>query len=172
MGWVLIMAHGVVHLGDVGFSSAQAAQTVAVLVSASLVGNLLAGMLGDWLPPHRIAALSSALLGLGLLAAVKPAGMTGLALFAVPAGLGYGASQVCLMALLGNYYGARAFPVLFGLLLAVGTLFASGLAGGAGHAFDTTGSYTQVFHLCAALAAAAALFIAIATPPRLRNASA
>jgi MFS family permease len=170
MGWVLLMAHGVIHLRDVGFSPAQAAQTVAMLVTASLAGNLLAGALGDRVPPHRIAAVSAALFGLGLYAAVRPTGLGGLVGFAVPAGLGYGASQVCLMAVLGNYYGARAFPPLFGVLLAVGTLLASVLAGVAGFAFDTSGSYTPAFHLCVVLAAAAALLIAIAAPPQPRGA--
>jgi MFS family permease len=169
MGWVLLMAHGVIHLRDVGFSPAQAARTVAMMVTASLAGNLLAGALGDRVPPHRIAAVSAALFGLGLYAAVRPSGLEGLVWFAVPAGLGYGASQVCLMAMLGNYYGARAFPPLFGALLAVGTLFASGLAGAAGVAFDTGGSYTPAFHLCVMLAAAAALLIATAAPPRPRG---
>jgi MFS family permease len=166
MDWILFMAHGVVHLRDIGFSSALAARAVSVMVSASLVGNMAAGLLGDRIPPHRIAAIAMACVLVGLLLAIHPQGPIDLWAFAVPMGLGYGASQVCLMALLGNYYGARAFATLFGMLLAVGTVLAAVLAGAAGAVFEQFHTYNSVFHLCAVLTGIATLAISLAGPPK------
>ncbi|WP_322046532.1 MFS transporter [Paraburkholderia sp. J67] len=167
LDWMLLMAHGVVHLVDSGYSSAAAAFAIAVMIASSLAGNLVAGLLGDRIAPHRIGAAAMALLTMGLYAAVRPDVAAGPWLFAVPAGLGYGASQVCLMALLGNYFGARIFAQLFGILLAVGTLTGSALVGAAGAVFDHTGSYTPVFVLCLVLSALAVFAIAFAAPPRI-----
>lgn len=166
LSWILLMAHGVVHLRDLGFSSGQAAQTVALMVSASLAGNIIAGSLGDRVPPHRIGAFTIALMVVGMFLAAHPNGSLGLIAFALPAGFAYGASQVCLMALLGNYFGHRAFPSVFGLLLAMGTIAAAALAATAGVVFEQIGTYTPVFYVCAAITGIATLAIAMASPPR------
>ncbi len=108
----LVASGGVIHLHDIGFTPAHAASTIAVLVSASLVCNLLAGVLGDRVPPHRIGAVAMLALLLGLLPGIRPSTEAGLLAFAVPLGLGYGASQVCLMSLLANYYGSRGLTQL------------------------------------------------------------
>lgn len=164
--WILFMAHGVIHLRDVGYTAEQAARAVAVLVSASLIGNLAAGALGDRVPPHRIGVVAMALMAVGLVLAAHPQGTDGLWFFAVPVGLGYGASQVCLMAMLGNYFGARAFPAVFGALLAAGTIAAAALAAGAGVTFEVIQTYGPVFYICAALSLVATLAVALAAPPR------
>jgi MFS family permease len=166
LDWILIMAHGVIHLHDLGFSPASAASTIAVMVSASLAGNLLAGAAGDRVPPHRIGALAMLALLVGLFMGIDPSTEAGLMAFALPLGLGYGASQVCLMSLLANYFGARSFAALFGILLAVGTLAASLLAGGAGALFEKVHSYTPTFQFCAALTVIGMICIALASPPR------
>jgi MFS family permease len=162
----LVAAGGVIHLHDLGFTPARAASTIAVLVSASLVGNLLAGALGDRVPPHRIGAVAMLALLLGLLLGIHPRTEAGLLAFAVPLGPGYGASQVCLMSLLANYYGARPFAALFGMLLAIGTLAAALLADGAGALFEQLHTYAPSFQLCAALTAVGLICIAAAAPPR------
>lgn len=166
LSWILLMAHGVIHLRDLGFSSGQAAQTVALMVSASLAGNIVAGALGDRIPPHRIGAVTIALMVLGMFMAAHPSGSMGLMAFAIPAGFAYGASQVCLMALLGNYFGNRAFPSVFGLLLAMGTIAAAALAATAGVVFEKIGTYTPVFYFCAGITVVATFAIAMASPPR------
>lgn len=166
LDWILFMAHGVIHLRDLGYEPGQAAQAVALLVGASLVGNLVAGALGDRVPPHRIGLVALLAMTFGVVAAVHPSGQVGLWSFALPVGFGYGASQVCLMALLGNYYGARPFPALFGMLLAFGTVAAAILAAAAGAVFGQMQTYSPVFHLCASLTLLAALGMFWAGPPR------
>jgi len=163
--WMLMMAHGVIHLHDVGYSSPAAAFAVAIMVAASLTGNVLAGVFGDRISPRYIGAVAMCLLTVGLAAAIHPHGDIGLWYFAVPIGLGYGASQVCLMTLLGEYFGARAFPQLFGLMLAVGTASAAVLVGAGGAVFDKTGSYTPVFALCIALSVLATIAVSVAAAP-------
>ena len=166
LDWILFMAHGVIHLRDMGYPPADAARAVAVMVSASLVGNLTAGALGDRIPPHRIAVVAMLAMFGGVLAAVHPHGEAALWAFAVPVGFAYGASQVCLMSLLGNYYGARPFAALFGMLLAAGTVAAAVLAGVAGAAFGMQQTYAPVFNTCAVLTLVAAVVLCWAGPPK------
>ncbi|GAB6849184.1 MFS transporter [Paraburkholderia kururiensis] len=167
--WMLMMAHGVVHLRDSGYSSGSAAFAVSIMVSASLAGNALAGVLGDRFSIQRIGAVAIASLTAGLILAVHPQGAAGSWMFAVPVGLGYGASQVCLMALLGNYFGANVFPQLLGLMMAVGTGSGAFLVGAAGAVFDRTGSYSPVFALCISLSVVATLAVSLAAPPKARE---
>ncbi|MGF7191495.1 cyanate permease [Robbsia andropogonis] len=163
--WMLMMAHGVIHLHDSGYSSSASAFAVALMVAASLTGNVLAGVLGDRISARYIGAAAMFLLAIGLGAAMHPHGDAGLWYFAVPVGLGYGASQVCLMALLAKYFGARAFPQVFGLMLAVGTASAALLVGAGGAVFDKTGSYSPVFVLCIALSVLATIAVGLAAQP-------
>lgn len=165
MGWIFLLSHGAVHLQDLGFGSREVAASVAMLVAASLVGNLGAGFLGDRVPPHRIAAVTMLLMTLGLALGVQPRGLVGLLLFAVPVGIGYGASQVCLMALIANYFGARVFPTVFGAILAPCTLAAAATAAAAGWCFEHVGSYDRIFYFCTALSLLGSLAIACARPP-------
>lgn len=167
--WMLMMAHGVVHLRDCGYSSSAAALTVAIMISASLVGNVAAGILGDRISTQRIGAVAIGLVTVGLVAAVHPRGVAGLWMFAIPVGFGYGASQVCLMALLAKYFGSGVFPQLLGLLLAVGTLAGALLVGAAGVVFDRVGSYSPVFILCISLSAIATAAVFAASPPGIRE---
>ncbi|WP_234934177.1 MFS transporter [Agrobacterium vitis] len=163
------MAHGVVHLQDVGYTSADAAMAMAITIVASFVGNMTAGFLGDRISPAIIAAASMVLVTLGFYLLRQPQGFAGILLYAVPARIGYGASQVCIMALLGNYFGREAFPSMFGSMMPVSTFCAASGAAGAGAIFDQTGSYALMFNIIIGLCIIGALAVLLASPPRLNR---
>ncbi|MCM2476471.1 MFS transporter [Rhizobium sp. CG5] len=169
VAWIFLMAHGAVHLRDVGYSPAEAANAMAIIIVASFIGNMTAGLLGDHVSPSIIAAVSMGLIALGFCMVVKPEGFTGILLYALPAGIGYGASQVCLMALLGNYFGKESFSIILGSMMPVSTLCAAIGAGSAGAVFDRTGTYGGVFLIVTALCVIALLAILAASPPHSRR---
>ncbi|MGV1989206.1 MFS transporter [Agrobacterium sp. 22-221-1] len=169
VAWVFLMAHGVVHLQDIGFSSTETAMAMAITIIASFIGNMTAGIMGDRISPAIIAAGGMALVAVGFFLLMHPQGFTGIWLYAIPAGVGYGASQVCLMALLGNYFGRESFPSMFGSMMPVSTLCAASGAAGAGAIFDQTGSYGLMFNVILGLCVVASLGILLASPPKLSN---
>lgn len=169
VSWVFVMAHGVVHLQDIGFSSSQSAMAVATIVVASFIGNFGAGGLGDRVPPHFIAACAALLMAAGLYFMIRPGSVAGILAYTVPLGMGYGATQVCIMALIGNYYGKSSFPMLFGVMMPPSTILAAIGAAGSGALYDITGSYQNAFGIF--IAACLVLFPAmlLTTPPTPKN---
>ncbi|MHA7870180.1 MAG: MFS transporter [Salipiger thiooxidans] len=166
--WVFVMAHGVVHLQDLGFSSAESAMAVAVLVAGSFIGNIGAGVLGDRISPHYIAAVAVALMAGGLVQMMRPVDSAGIFAYALPLGMGYGASQVCIMALIGNYYGKSSFPMLFGVMMPPSTVLSAIGAAASGALFDATGEYQVAFWTAIALCAVLVPAMLATTPPSPR----
>ncbi|MGR6468343.1 MFS transporter [Rhizobium sp. PAMB 3182] len=166
VAWVFLMAHGVVHLQDLGYSSSETAMAMAITIVASFVGNMTAGFLGDRISPAVIAAAGMVLVTIGFFLLIQPHGFDGIWMYAVPAGIGYGASQVCLMTLLGNYFGRESFSAMFGSMMPASTLCAAAGAAGAGAIFDQTGSYGLMFEIIICLCGVAAFAILVASPPR------
>lgn len=164
VSWVFLMAHGAIHLHDLGYTSTDVAAAVAITVAASFVGNMTAGLLGDRFSPRLIAAIAAVLMAVSFFMIVAPNGFTGIVLYALPAGIGYGASQVCLMALLGNYFGKDAFSTMLGSMMPVSTLCAAAGAALAGAIYDNQGSYEPMCHIIIALCIFASLTILVASP--------
>ncbi|WP_192938572.1 MFS transporter [Pseudomonas putida] len=168
--WVFFLSHGVEHLQDLGYSSTIAASAVSIIVGASLVGNVAAGLLGDRFAPHLLGAIAMLILAAGLALAEAPNGVYALVLFATLFGLGYGATQVCWITTLTNYFGTRAFPVLYGIILAMGAVGGTVGGVGAGAIFDHLHSYASVFPIGITLAVIIALLQLIASPHSIRRA--
>jgi MFS family permease len=166
--WIFFLVHGIEHLQDIGYSSGVAAAAVSVMVAASLAGNLSAGALGDHVPLHLLCTGALLIVTIGLAASISPMGIEGMVLFAIPVGFGYGASQVCWITLLSNYFGAPTFPVLYGMVLAPGTLTAAISAGAAGAVFDHAHSYEPVIFVYIVLSLLAAFATLFASPASLR----
>lgn len=162
--WVILTAHGRLHLEDLGFTSAVAAAILGVRVGVSIAGRLT-GALGDFLSPAR-------LLGLGLL--VVAAGCAGLVVArSVPIavasvvllGLGYGAAYISIPVVFGYFFGRQAFAGTSGMRIAL--LAISGWLGPrwAGAAADATGSYLGTFVLLAVICVAGAAAMLLCRHP-------
>ncbi|KEA63116.1 putative transporter [Marinobacterium lacunae] len=167
--WVFVMAHGVVHLQDIGLSSADSAIAVAILVVGSFIGNVGAGVWGDRIPPHYIAVVAVVLMAVGLFLMMHPEDMTGILAYALPLGIGYGATQVCTMALIGNYYGKNSFPMLFGVMMPPSTILSAVGAGVSGALFDATGTYLIAFWVSIMLCLILVPAMLLATPPKMAS---
>lgn len=169
-GYPLMIAHGVVHLKDLGYTASQAAFSISVMLLASLVGQLIVIAWGDCIEPRLIWAVASAIFGVGMILALNASGRAGLYLYAICLGAGFGASFSCLMTLPGNYFGARAYASILGVLIAVGTT--AGAAGPylAGIVYDHYASYAPAFYSVAGLSFVATVALLFAAPPVRRTA--
>jgi MFS family permease len=164
--WTFFLAYGVLHVQDLGHSATTAATVVSIVVASSLVGVGTAGILGDRIPPHWLAAFAMLLCSLGLLLGRAPTGFIGLIAFAVVLGFGHGVSEVCLTTTLTNYFGAKAFPALFGIAFASGTVVALSCTVGTGWLYDQIHSYRPAMLFGAGLTAVIAL-LQLCNSPRV-----
>ncbi|HXJ17446.1 MAG TPA: MFS transporter [Candidatus Polarisedimenticolia bacterium] len=167
-GYPLFIAHGVVHLRDLGHTAAAAAFSISIMVGSSLGGTLLFAAVADRIEPRQIMAAASLVFGVGMLLAIKASGPVGLYAYAVCLGSGFGAAFSATMALPANYFGTRAYAPVVGVLMAVGTT--AGAAGpiAAGYTFDHYGSYTPAFYVISGLSFAAAVLLLFMRPPAER----
>ena len=60
-----LVAHGRLHLEDLGFSTAMAASVLGTMILVSIAGRLT-GSLGDFIKPERVLAVGLVLEGLGV----------------------------------------------------------------------------------------------------------
>jgi len=166
-GYPMFLAHGVSHLKDLGFTPAQAASSISIVLLSLLGGQLVVVAWGDRIEPRLIWAAASLIFGAGMILALN--GIGGLYAYAVCLGAGFGAAFSCLMTLPGNYFGAKAYASILGVIIAVGTTAGAAGPSLAGYIFDHFGSYTPAFYAVSGLCFAAAVLLLFATPPVRRS---
>jgi MFS family permease len=160
-GYTLFLAHGVVHLEDLGHAKGIGAWAVSIMTVSGLVGKAILAALGDRLDPRYIFALFMAVFAVGLVAIVDARALSQVFLSAACLGIGFGGGIVCLMAVLSNYYGTRAFASLAGVAIAINTTLSAIAPKVAGRLFDQGVGYGVTFYFLAVwcfVAAAALLF--------------
>ncbi len=163
----LVLGQGVAHMVDRGITPTDAAFALSFSVAAGFVAHAIVGVLGDYVEPRLLWAGSLLLNAAGMLAFIwiKP----GADLFITLALLGAGgsASMICMITLLANYYGAKAYAGVFGLASGVQSTLGALAPVVAGYVYDQIHTYTPVFAVVSAmcLAGALAMFV-IAKPPR------
>src|SRR5882672_7849550 len=148
-GFTLFLAHGVVHLQDLGHSASVGAWAVSIMTVTGLIGKAILASLGDRIDPRYIFALFMAVFAVGLVVIVNARAMWQVILFATCFGIGFGGGLVCLMAVLSNYYGTRAFASLAGLAIAVNTTLSAIAPKVAGRLFDQGVGYGVNFYFLA-----------------------
>jgi MFS family permease len=164
-GYTLFLAHGVVHLQDLGHSAAIGAWAVGIMTVSGLIGKLILASFGDRIDPRYIFALFMAVFGIGLVVIVNAHALWQVFLFATCIGIGFGGGLVCLMAVLSNYYGTRAFASLAGLAIAVNTTLSAIAPKVAGRLFDQGIGYGVNFYFLSAWCFAGALVLVFMRRP-------
>jgi MFS family permease len=148
-GYTLFLAHGVVHLQDLGHTALVGAWSVSVMSVSGLIGKLILATLGDRIDPRYLFALFVAVFGIGLIIIVDARAMWQVFLFATCLGIGFGGGMVCLMTVLSNYFGTLAFASLSGVVIAVNTVVSAFAPKVAGRLFDQGVGYGVPFHFLA-----------------------
>jgi len=164
-GYPLFLAHGVVHLRDLGYSASAAAFSVSIMLFASLCGTLLFAGVADLVEPRFVWAVASVLFGVGMILALHASGAAGLYVYAICLGAGFGVSFSSMMAIPANYYGTHAYAPTVAVVIAVGTTAGAVGPFAAGYIYDRVGSYEPAFYAVSALSFFAALLLLFATPP-------
>jgi MFS family permease len=149
-GYTLFLAHGIVHLQDLGHSAGVGAWAVGTMTVTGLIGKAILAALGDRIDPRYIFALFMAVFSVGLLLIVDARATWQVFSFATCFGIGFGGGLVCFMSVLSNYYGTRAFASLAGLAIAINTTASAIAPKVAGHLFDQGVGYAATFYFLAA----------------------
>lgn len=135
-GYTLFLAHGIVHLQDLGHSIEVARGALATMTWTGLLAKAVIMWLGDRLDPRYLWAVFMVFFGAGLVIIVGARTPMLVNAFATCLGIGFGGGVVCLMATLGNYYGLKAFALLSGIAIAINTTLSALAPYIAGFLFD------------------------------------
>lgn len=164
-GYTLFLAHGVVHLIDLGHTAQVGAWAVSVLTVSGLIAKAIVATLGDRIDPRAIWAAFLAAFGIGLILVVDARSLAQVFLFAMCLGIGFGGGIVCLMAVLSNYYGTRVFASLAGTAVAINTTLSALAPKIAGRLYDRGVGYDGTFYFLAGWCMVGALVLFFLRPP-------
>lgn len=161
-----LMAHLIPFLVDqAGMSVEAAAGVVAALTALSVVGQVVAGFIGDRFDKRQIATVCMAGHTIALLILAMATTLLPILAFAVLHGLAWGVRGPLMAAVRADYFGRRAFATIEGFALLVTML---GLVVGpllVGIVADRLGDYRLAFLLLAFVTAAGGLFFLSARRP-------
>ena len=161
-----IIVHIVPHASDLGLSPASAAAVLATIGGVSMLGRIVMGTWNDRIGGKRSLIVCFVLLLGSLLWLQVAVEAWMLFLFAVVYGLAHGGFFTVMSPLVAELFGTGSHGLLFGLVLAGGTI--GGAVGPvlAGRAFDVTGSYRVVFWVLTALVVMGFILIILLRPLR------
>ncbi len=171
MGFFIYLAHGIVNLEGLGHSPAAAAQSLALLMLSSVIGQFTVATLGDRVEMRFIFAVAVVLFGVGIALATHATSSLALYPYAICMGAGFGAGYTCLATMQTNYFGAKVYPALLGITIPMGTILGAVGPVIAGWFYDAYHTYTQIFFLVAAVCFASAVLLLFAKPPVRRPAA-
>jgi MFS transporter, OFA family, oxalate/formate antiporter len=160
-----VVTHIMPYLSSIGLARSLSSVVAMIIPSASIVGRLSFGWLGDRFDRRRVAALGFVLASLGLLffGYVDTGETWMLALSLVLVGLGWGGPVPMMPALLREYFGRARLATVLGVVMgasALGSMVGPPLAG---LAFDRLGSYEVAWFAFAGLVIAG--MISLLTTP-------
>jgi MFS family permease len=135
-GYTLFLAHGIVHLQDLGHSIDVARGALATMTWTGLLAKAVIMLFGDRLDPRWLWGIFMLFFGAGLVIIVDARTALAVDAFATCLGIGFGGGVVCLMAVLGNYFGLKAFALLSGIAIAINTTLSALAPYIAGFLFD------------------------------------
>jgi MFS family permease len=149
-GYTLFLAHGIVHLQDLGHPIDVARGALATMTWTGLLAKALIMLFGDRVDPRWLWGVFMLFFGAGLVVLVDARTTFAVNAFATCLGIGFGGGVVCLMAVLGNYFGLRAFALLSGIAIAINTTLSAIAPYVAGYLFDHGYGYGGICHFLAA----------------------
>lgn len=149
-GYTLFLAHGIVHLQDLGHSAATGGAAIATMAAMGLLAKAVIMLVGDRLDPRVLWAVFMLFFGAGLVIIVDARTQFAVNAFATCLGIGFGGGVVCLMTVIGNYFGLKAFALLSGIAIAINTTLSALAPYVAGAMFDRGYGYGGICYFLAA----------------------
>ena len=166
-GYTLFLAHGIVHVQDLGHSVEIARGALATMTWTGLLAKAVIMLLGDRLDPRYLWAVFMVFFGAGLVIIVNARSQFLVNAFATCLGIGFGGGVVCLMTVLGNYYGLKAFALLSGIAIAINTTLSAIAPYVAGFLFDHGYGYSGICYFLAGWCFLGALVLFLIRKPVL-----
>ncbi|MFZ2949895.1 MAG: MFS transporter [Desulfuromonadaceae bacterium] len=163
----MFLAHDVLYLKALGYSSSAAAMSLGVLTFSTVIGKVIFGIFGDRFEPRYIWSFAMLSFTAGILLAIKATNTVDIYIYAILIGSGLGASYISMMTMLSNYFGTTAYASIIGIALPVTIVGSSAAPFLSGLLYDHYGSYTTGFYFAAGLCLAGALLALLAVPPKL-----
>jgi MFS family permease len=164
-GYTLFLAHGIVHLQDLGHSVDIARGALATMTWTGLLAKGIIVLFGDRLDPRYLWVVFMAFFGAGLVIIVDARTQFLVTAFATCLGIGFGGGVVCLMAVLGNYFGLKAFALLSGIAIAINTTLSALAPFIAGFLFDHGYGYAGTCYFLAGWCFVGALVLFLIRKP-------
>jgi MFS family permease len=165
LGYTWLLSHGFVHLQDLGHTRAAAASAASAFAIFTLAGKFTVGGLGDRIEPRYLFSIALALFAVGLFVVMNATTTISLYVYAVLLGIGWGAALTCLMTLLGNYFGTKAYAGVVGVTIAVQTTVSAVAPSVAGYLFERTGTYGPTVYTIAVLCVIGSFVLLLTKPP-------
>jgi MFS family permease len=166
-GYTLFLAHGIVHVQDLGHSIDVARGALATMTWTGLLAKAIIMLLGDRIDPRYLWAVFMVFFGAGLVIIVDARSTLLVNAFATCLGIGFGGGVVCLMAVLGNYYGLKTFALLSGIAIAINTTLSALAPYIAGFMFDLGYGYGGTCYFLAGWCFVGALVLFLIRKPVL-----
>jgi MFS family permease len=148
-----IVVHIVPHATDLGLRPALAAGVLATIGGISMLGRILMGAWNDKIGGKRSLIICFLLLLASLVWLQMASKDWMLFLFALVYGLAHGGFFTVMSPMIAEFFGTASHGLLFGIVLACGTIGGSLGPLLAGRTFDVTGSYRIIFLVLTALVA-------------------
>jgi sugar phosphate permease len=170
--YTLFLAHGKLVLEDFGHAAGIGGTAVFTMTISGLIAKAVIILFGDRIDPRLLWAGFTAIFGLGGIIFVHASTVPLVYTFAVCLGIGFGGGVVCLMAVLGNYYGLKAFALLCGIAIAVNTTLSALAPWVAGRLFERGYGYQGICYFLAAWCFVGALVLFLIrkpVPPSIRK---
>jgi len=146
-----IQIHIAPYITDVGISATSAANILAVIGGASIIGQTVVGSMGDRIGNRPAFILGAALLTLAVIGLMLTNVLWTFYLFALFLGLAFGNMTTQESPLIAWLFGLGSHGLIFGFFSFAFTIGAAIGPVVFGYLFDTTGQYKIAFLLCAAI---------------------
>ena len=152
LGFSGILPHLLLFFQDVGLPAKIAALSFTFYGVTSLLGRLSGGILGDRFDKRRVAAIAFTLLGVGFVGMSFTSEPWHLVFFVLLMAPGFGMVSPVIPSLVADTFGAKAFPIIYSLVIVPGTVITLFAPATVGWIADTFGSYQLAFYSAGGLA--------------------
>lgn len=162
-----IIIHIVLHITELGISTATAASILATTGGVSLLGNAVLGGIGDRIGNRQAFAIGFVLMSVALFWLIPAVEVWQLYLFAGVFGFAYGGLNTVESPLAAELFGLKSHGLIYGTAALGFTIGASLGPLVVGYMFDVTSSYRTAFWVSAAVSAVALIFTLLLRPTKI-----
>jgi cyanate permease len=164
-GFTFALGHGIKLLQDLGHSFETSVGFISTMTWTGLLAKAVIVAFGDRFDPRWLWVVFMVFFGAGLVIIVDARTQLEIDAFATCLGIGFGGGIVCLMTVLSNYYGLKAFALLSGIAIALNTTLSAIAPSVAGYLFDRGYGYTGTCYFLAGWCFVGALVLALIRRP-------